>query len=67
MVHGWWRVLLVSDPKVYLSCASDGVFAIIAARLASICMTCMIVSIVLYHELFDFSHLLVPLHTAYFA
>jgi rhomboid-related protein 1/2/3 len=55
MVHGWWRVLLVylagviagslgtsiSDPKVYLAGASGGVYAIIAAHLASICMVCM--------------------------
>ncbi|GFG28877.1 hypothetical protein Cfor_06254 [Coptotermes formosanus] len=52
MVHGWWRVLLVylagvvagslgtsvSDPAVYLAGASGGVYAIIAAHLASICM-----------------------------
>lgn len=52
MVHGWWRVLLVylagvvagslgtsvSDPRVYLAGASGGVYAIIAAHLASICM-----------------------------
>jgi rhomboid-related protein 1/2/3 len=52
MVHGWWRVLFVylagvvagslgtsvSDPTVYLAGASGGVYAIIAAHLASICM-----------------------------
>lgn len=55
MVHGWWRVLLVylagvvagslgtsvSDPGVYLAGASGGVYAIIAAHLASICMVCI--------------------------
>ncbi|KAJ9576209.1 hypothetical protein L9F63_006942 [Diploptera punctata] len=52
MVHGWWRVLLVylagvvagslgtsiSDPGVYLAGASGGVYAIIAAHLATICL-----------------------------
>ncbi|PSN49375.1 hypothetical protein C0J52_12208 [Blattella germanica] len=52
MVHGWWRVLLVylagvvagslgtsiSDPAVYLGGASGGVYALIAAHLATIFM-----------------------------
>ncbi|KAJ9589612.1 hypothetical protein L9F63_017197 [Diploptera punctata] len=52
MVHGWWRVLIVylagvlagslgtsiSDPFVYLGGASGGVYAFIAAHLATICM-----------------------------
>lgn len=56
MVHGWWRVLLVylagvmagslgtsvSDPGVYLAGASGGVYAIIAAHLASICLVCIV-------------------------
>jgi Uncharacterized membrane protein (homolog of Drosophila rhomboid) len=56
MVHGWWRVLLVylagvvagslgtsvSDPTVYLAGASGGVYALIAAHLASICMVSIV-------------------------
>jgi hypothetical protein len=56
MVHGWWRVLLVylagvvagslgtsvSDPRVYLAGASGGVYAIIAAHLATMCMVCVV-------------------------
>jgi rhomboid-related protein 1/2/3 len=52
MVHGWWRVLLVylagvlagslgtsvTDPTVYLAGASGGVYALITAHLATICM-----------------------------
>ncbi|PSN43466.1 hypothetical protein C0J52_03213 [Blattella germanica] len=52
MVHGWWRVLLIylagvvagslgtsiSDPAVYLAGASGGVYALITAHLATICM-----------------------------
>ena len=54
MVHGWWRVLIVylagvvagslgtsiSDPTVFLGGASGGVYALIAAHLATICMVC---------------------------
>jgi len=52
MVHGWWRVLLVylagvlagslgtsvTDPTVFLAGASGGVYALITAHLATICM-----------------------------
>ncbi|KAK6640671.1 hypothetical protein RUM44_012368 [Polyplax serrata] len=52
MVHRWWRVLLVylagvvagslgtsvSDPAIYLAGASGGVYAVMAAHLASIIM-----------------------------
>lgn len=52
MVHGWWRVLLVylagvlagslgtsmSDPTVFLAGASGGVYALMTAHLATICM-----------------------------
>lgn len=52
MVHHWWRVLLVylfgviagslatsiSDPAIYLAGASGGVYAIMAAHVASIIM-----------------------------
>lgn len=52
MVHKWWRVLLVyfagvaagslgtslTDPKVYLAGASGGVYALIAAHIATIVM-----------------------------
>lgn len=52
MVHHWWRVLLVylagvlagslatsvSDPAIYLAGASGGVYAIMAAHVATIIM-----------------------------
>lgn len=52
MVHRWWRVILVylagvaagslatslTDPKVYLAGASGGVYALIAAHIATIIM-----------------------------
>lgn len=52
MVHRWWRVTLVylagvaagslatslTDPKVYLAGASGGVYALIAAHVATIIM-----------------------------
>lgn len=52
MVHHWWRVLFVylagvvagslatsvSDPSIYLAGASGGVYAIMAAHVASIIM-----------------------------
>jgi len=56
MVHGWWRVLLVylagvvagslgtsvSDPTVFLAGASGGVYALITAHIASICMVSIV-------------------------
>ena len=56
MVHGWWRVLLVylagvvagslgtsvSDPRVFLAGASGGVYALITAHIASICMVSIV-------------------------
>jgi len=56
MVHGWWRVLLVylagvlagslgtsvTDPTVYLAGASGGVYALITAHLATICMVSIV-------------------------
>ena len=58
MVHGWWRVLLVylagvvagslgtsiSDPGVYLAGASGGVYAIVAAHLATLCLVCLLIT-----------------------
>lgn len=52
MVHHWWRVLLVylagvvagslatsvSDPSIYLAGASGGVYAVMAAHVATIIM-----------------------------
>lgn len=52
MVHRWWRVVIVytagvvagslgtsvSDPNVYLAGASGGVYALIAAHIATIIM-----------------------------
>lgn len=52
MVHRWWRVIIVylagvaagslatslTDPKVYLAGASGGVYALIAAHIATIIM-----------------------------
>lgn len=52
MVHRWWRVVLVylagvaagslatslTDPKVYLAGASGGVYALVAAHIATIIM-----------------------------
>ncbi|KAL1453626.1 hypothetical protein WDU94_009952 [Cyamophila willieti] len=52
MVHRWWRVLIIylagvlagslatsiTDPKVYLAGASGGVYALIAAHIATIIM-----------------------------
>lgn len=54
MVHKWWRVLIVylagvvagslgtsvSDPGIFLAGASGGVYAVMAAHLASIIMVC---------------------------
>lgn len=55
MVHRWWRILIIYlagvvsgslftsiiDPEVYLAGASGGVYALLAAHIATIIMVCM--------------------------
>ncbi|XP_069684000.1 rhomboid-related protein 2-like isoform X1 [Periplaneta americana] len=65
MVHGWWRVVIVylagvvagslgtsvSDPSVFLAGASGGVYALISAHLATICMNWAEMQFALYQLL----------------
>ncbi|KDR22447.1 rhomboid-related protein 2-like isoform X1 [Zootermopsis nevadensis] len=78
MVHGWWRVLLVylagvmagslgtsvSDPGVYLAGASGGVYALIAAHIASICLNWAEMTFAIYQLLIFFVLIVVDVGTA---